>query len=845
MPFLEVCSGAIAAPLFPRVRTSANMSRPSFSGTTRATTAGFVGGVSPLRLHAGSCVSCRAALANADYRTVHADYRTVRPHLARVKHGKVQVGVRGQRVLPFPGRRLEAGETRCPQMQAEPRVGGGGRPDGEQGGAEPSVPPSSSPSTPAPAPVPPSTPTPTPAPPFAATPAPPSAAAPAPPSTPAPAPPSTPAPAQQSMPQVVDDPAALDRQADAHMRSADEFMSLFRAAADPAEGKTFSVAAAQLIAQATNLRERAAVARALGPVRRTLRKLKLLRDPDVQQDRSPPDFSRIFMPHPWRPRVDLGDTIPRFWDEVVWHLTSALPFRAHGLEDGEGEEDQISPGRLPLLYLLSSFGRGKTLFLREAADYLHADDDRVTITRASRTVHGRRVVVLAANFNGRFVVQTQEVNGLESRTDEFGSNFYLLLYVRVLFNELAMMEAPSQNFTRFLKHFYEDYEDRRFNFRDAYEEAQELVATRAGRGSSRDVVVLLVDEMAKLRAQTGGALCSKLGMDISYSIRSECCSLPEAGSGLGLACCTAMESAFMLAERSASGRDADSVDCIPPGSVLAQKLRLRDAMRPGAGDDLGFDWVQTGAGRAAVSSEADHTAVAMALLGGVLWRSCELLAIELQGMSRNSSVADVLNRVQKKLVTDSGGRKLGFASLWANENAVFRDHVLAATLLAEFVSESARVIPTRSEALPGPDAEEPVTKPVSEPRTKPVSEPASEPVSESVMEPVSEPVTSREEVLALRAKLAMERWGRTNDMSLEGLTWGNTVALGLLTSGRALKFIPDIIPLVLLRALQDENLTPSSNLWGALQAITREATAWAGDIYDEKGTQLRTAVKYA
>lgn len=108
---------------------------------------------------------------------------------------------------------------------------------------------------------------------------------------------------------------------------------------------------------------------------------------------------------------------------------------------------------------------------------MHADFIRVSTTRASRTVHGRRVVLLAAKFNDRFVVQTQEANGLESRTDEFGSNFYLLLYVRVLFNELAMMEAPSQNLTRFLKHFFTDYEDRRFNFRDAYEEAHELVAT--------------------------------------------------------------------------------------------------------------------------------------------------------------------------------------------------------------------------------------------------------------------------------------------------------------------------------------------------------------------------------
>lgn len=81
VPLLSVRrGGAVAAPLFPRLCTSANMSRPSFSGTTRATSTGFVGGVSPLRLHAGSCVGFGAALPDADYMTVH-------PRLERVKHG--------------------------------------------------------------------------------------------------------------------------------------------------------------------------------------------------------------------------------------------------------------------------------------------------------------------------------------------------------------------------------------------------------------------------------------------------------------------------------------------------------------------------------------------------------------------------------------------------------------------------------------------------------------------------------------------------------------------------------------------------------------------------------------
>lgn len=601
-----------------------------------------------------------------------------------------------------------------------------------------------------------------------------------------------------------------------------------QAASDPDASKAFARAsvkqtdqAARLQERSERLREQLFVDQARGPVCRTLRKLKLLRDPDLQQNRSPPDFRRIFRPHPWRPRVDLGDALSLFWDDVVMRVICSLPVPdPDGGIDSDDGEDEVTPGRLPLLYLMSSFGRGKTLFLREAAQYLHTAGDHDKTTRASRIVHGRHVVVLCVNFNGDFRVQTQEKAGLESRSDEFRSNFYLLLHVRILFNELAKMNDPAENFTLFLQHFYADYKLGRFSFSDVYAETRRLMVARANRGTRRDVVVLLVDEIAKLRTGVAGDLSEVLGLDISSCIRSECCALSVAGSGLGLTCCTAMESSHMLAERSASGRPAEALNRIPPGSLLAQTLRLRDAMRLSAGEDSGFNWQRTGAWRDAVRPELDHMAVALALMGGVVWRCAELLAIELRRNSR-APVQAMLDRVERQLLVDSTGKDLGFTSLWAKENAAVRDQVLAASFLAEDVSEGSLVV----------DVEDRDELPV---KNKDNADP-SDPGQSELM---------RKEVLVRRAEVATEIWKQFKNPGLDRLTWGNAVSLGILTCGRATKFTPAMIPLVLLHALHDNVESSPSGLWSALRALTRSASVSAEGEKDSEGNNLRAAVKY-
>lgn len=267
--------------------------------------------------------------------------------------------------------------------------------------------------------------------------------------------------------------------------------------------------------------------------------------------------------------------------------------------------------------------------------------------------------------------------------------------------------------------------------------------------------MLLVDEIAKLRTGVADDLCEVLGLDINSCIRSECCTLSDAGSRLGLTCCTAMESSLMLAERSASGRPAEPLDRIPPGSVQAQTLRLLDAMRLSAGGDSGVNWQQTGAWRDVVRPDADFMAIALVMMGGVVWRSAELLAIELQ-QSMHGSVQKMLDRVERKLVVDSNGKDLGFTSLWSKENAVVRDHVLAATFLAEDVSESSLVV----------DVEDSDELPV---KNKDKADPSD----------LDKMKLTRMEVLARRDKAATEVWKQFKNPALDGLTWGNAVFLGL------------------------------------------------------------------
>lgn len=595
------------------------------------------------------------------------------------------------------------------------------------------------------------------------------------------------------------------------------------------------------------LSARLAVARIRGPVRRVLGEMKALRSPFKEQGRSPPDFNRVFQPYPLGPEVDLS-SVPPFWEEVVGVVSKAC-------EDVSRDAPLpwIAPGRLPLLYMVSSFGRGKTLVLREAARYLYKDiDGGVRVhdtqqlgdaqhdgnptfaddTHASRIVAGRGVVVLAANFNGSYRVDPSEQVGLHSRADEPDLKYYFLLYVRILFHELADLSdprlPPSSLFQSFLKNFYAKYKDGVFNYDDVRKEVRELVASRAGRGSDEDVVVLLVDEIGKLRTGVGNAICEEELFDLRFLIRSEACSVVEAGSGLGVAYFVAMESSLMLAERSASGRRPKPVMSLPPGDLGAQKIRLLDAMRRGAArttgpSSLNSSNVFTGTWRLEVDTQTkvfiEYLVVAevYALLGGMLWRSVELFVKELLA-NPDAALLDVLMDVEGELVTDAMGDDLSYASFWEPRNAHFRDHVLAAALLPVDVLESDFVQPREATDMEVP----------------PDARPAG-------VTDVSK--LSIKDLQAMRVQLAREAFLRSRQRTTADLTWGNALALGFFMADRGTRFRPSVIPISLLRALGENDA--SSPLWTSLCAILQVVTVPAHNQYDQNGKKLKATTKFS
>ncbi|KAK1859955.1 hypothetical protein I4F81_002547 [Pyropia yezoensis] len=581
-------------------------------------------------------------------------------------------------------------------------------------------------------------------------------------------------------------------------------------------------------------------ARSTGPVRQVLARMKALRYPHEERGRSLPDFDRVFQPSPYRPEVSVP-SVPGFWEDLVRVVTeacSAIP------EDPKFP--WIPPGRLPLLYMVSSFGRGKTLVLREAARYLYknvdagalvpetkhvggtmSNDDPEVVVQAqpSRMVAGRGVVVLAVNFNGSYRVDILERIGLSSRPDEAEFNYYLLLYVRILFNELVDLSDPRTSpagvFKSFLKNFYGDYKAQRFNLEDVYKEVTALVESRAGRGSDKDVVALLVDEIGKLRTGVGGQICADNVLDLRFPIRSEACSVVEAGSGLGVAYFVAMESSLMLSERSASGRAAEPLMSLPPGDLSAQKIRLLDAMRASAAAGTGASpvaspAVNTAMWRLQVDTQTKifiehlHVAEVYALLGGMLWRSVELFVEKLLVVPE-ANLVKVLMEVDSRLVTDSMGDDLSYSSFWEHRNAVFRDNVLAAALLPVDVVEEDLVIPSdgmmaRRDAASGAVAD--FSKP------------------------------SREEILELRTALAREAYLRFQKRKHADLTWGDALSLGFLMADRGSSFRPSVIPISLLRALAEDDTPSSSSLWMALRAIVQVVVTTKSGQYDRNGKQL-------
>lgn len=624
---------------------------------------------------------------------------------------------------------------------------------------------------------------------------------------------------------------SLEQQAKEAWAVAATAMSTLGRLTDATDATSILNMASAFRTRAQDLERRAAIVRETGPVRKVLLQMQRLRQPGVTARRKPPDFDKVFVPYPPRPALPSGKVMHSFWDDTVRNVIKKIP-RSHLRRRGH-KKDRISAGRMPLLYLSSSFGRGKTRFLREAARHLHKTVKRSGVERdATPRLLGRGIVVLAANFNGDFGVQALEEAVLAARSDE-ANNFYLLLYVRILFNELADLGTDSaQVFDDFIVVFYGQYRDKQFNFADVYAEARDLVATRAGRGASSDVVVLLVDEIGKLRVNHARLTCTRLFMDICHPIRSESCSLVQAGSGLGVAVMTSMDSALMLAERSASGRPAIPLDYIPDGDLGLQRARLFDAMSLGSlsgvsvaessGSSYRILGIVKKPKRYASCLEALCAAEVYALFCGLLWRPVELLAIELQ--QGPAILPAAMLSVEDEMVTESAGNALGLSGLWADHNVHLRDHVLAATILPDEVAQDAAVLP--------------VAGYVGAAATHSSAE-ADKGVTEDEYNNLS-----YEKILELRQEQACRAWARTESRTLSNLTWGGILALGVITGRCDSTFSPEMIPLTLLRALNEQKQCKSTPLWEALRAIVIVSISTASGTRDTRGRGLRAQTKF-
>eukprot|EP00170_Pyropia_yezoensis_P004360 contig_17840_g4373 len=182
----------------------------------------------------------------------------------------------------------------------------------------------------------------------------------------------------------------------------------------------------------------------------------------------------------------LDDDLERFWKKVV-----LLAF----ITDQKVQAPDAT--RQPLLYLLASVGRSKTLFFRESARYVRRAAERNHVLE--------NAVVMGISFGGSFRLQVEELNCVK-----YERGYYLLLWARILFCELAYLGAESsyleELFTEYVEGFYEALHAGLFSVTDVRNEVRALFLNKARRGGPRSKLVLFVDDINNLlNAQSGRA----------------------------------------------------------------------------------------------------------------------------------------------------------------------------------------------------------------------------------------------------------------------------------------------------------------------------------------------------
>lgn len=243
----------------------------------------------------------------------------------------------------------------------------------------------------------------------------------------------------------------------------------------------------------------------------------------------------------------------------------------------------------------------------------------------------------------------------------------------------------------------------------------------------------------------------------------------------------------MLAERSASGRNAVPIDCIPEGDLMAQIPRLVESMRlagalhghegSASDSDQLRTFVSLNIGGRDVDLQVNHAADVLVRLGGLIWRSVELLAVQLREDPRRA-VLTILFNVEKRLVADSSSIFFGLSSFWGAENVRLRDHVRAATFLPDRIAEQDRVI--YSSGISSMDAVEALVDYTGHADDADDSE-----------------AEVRQRVLNKRLTKAGRVWDEAQCFQPRDLTWGDLLSRGIITANGGSAFSPKMIPMSL------------------------------------------------
>lgn len=479
------------------------------------------------------------------------------------------------------------------------------------------------------------------------------------------------------------------------------------------------------------------------PLDAALRRLNMVRSSAA----SLVDISdKVYQPHPVRTfgQVAVEEECVALWERVVREVVS---WPEESTTDGNSKQ------RRPIMYILASPGRGKTLYLREALRFYYSDG------ASERVSDLNKLAVLCVSFSGYFETTPEDEDTVQSTQEP-----RIMLYTRIMFAAWAELGGkPDVNFRAFAKAVRDDIQDERTSIGIIREEVETMILQYC----EDKHLVLIIDEINKLGPGSGGsALCDALGADARALVRSEACRLASTcGRGSGLF--TSLERGIMVAETSSSGRPGHAVGSVQlasPADHVGMMVSVLSAKLPDGGL-LAAPQVFT---------RVYRLGQLFAFLGGGHWRAAELVAGELArgpvpGLLalcekvHNDLPSTLLLRLGREADGKTGKRAIPLVDLSSAALSDYVDDVFSAVILREEVQRDRAVLPRDQDLL----------------------------LREAEPEPTG--VTELE---------AAERLYHNRGRTLFAATWDDLARLGIVSATGVYSFVPDIVPATVVALMQ-------------------------------------------